>query len=206
MSSKARQSARDRATKAAAAAVEAQEANPIPTEVRLSNGIVLALKPIPPGIIERAADRLEKPTVPKVLLKDKGVEEENPGDPEYVAAMEAYQALRIETITNTMLLVGTAVQEIPEGLFGPEDIHDWPPDAELMEHLGVEVNIETKFDRYLSWLSLYAMAKQGDIWAVMAAVNRVAGIGEEDVRTAVASFRNREARRADRDVPAEAPG
>lgn len=203
--SKARQSSRGKAAKAATDQAAAQENGVLPTEITLSNGIVLALKPIPPGIVERAMDRLEKPKVPKVMLKDKGVEEENPGDPEYVAALEAYQALRTETATNAMLLVGTAVKEIPEGLFGPEDTVGWLPDAALMKHLGIVAETSNKFDRYLSWLVLYAMARQGDILAVMLVVNRVAGIGEEDVQAAVASFRNRAARRADRDVPAEAP-
>ena len=46
--------------------------------------------------------------------------------------------------------------------------------------------------------------EQVGIQAVMSAVNRMAGIGEEDVQAAVAGFRSRKARRADSGVPAEA--
>ena len=193
----------DEAERAAVDTAAALQDGNVPSEITLSNGIILALKPIPPGIIERSLARLEKPKVPRWKNPDKNVEEENPGDPEYVAALEAYQALRNKTAVNTLLLVGTAVKAIPEGLYGPEDVGHWF-DQELMAHLGVVANTETAFDRYLSWLELYAMAKQRDILEVISTVNRMAGIGEEDVRAAVAGFRSRKTRRADRDVPAEA--
>ena len=48
------------------------------------------------------------------------------------------------------------------------------------------------------------VAKQGDIVKVFAAVNRMAGIGEEDVQAAVAGFRSRKTRGADSGVPPEA--
>ena len=203
MTRKARQPTRDEPARAAVETAAAQQDGHLPSEITLSNGIVLALRPIPPGIIERALARLEKPKVPRWKNPDKEVEEENPGDPEYVAAVEAYQLQRNETAANTLFLVGTAVKEIPEGLLGPED--DGWLDAELMKHLGVEANTETAYDRYLAWLQLYAMAKQRDIWNTMAVVNRMAGIGEEDVRAAVAGFRSRKTRGADSDIPAEAP-
>ena len=204
MARKARQPTRSEPARAAVETAAAQQDGRLPSDITLSNGIVLALRPIPPGIIERALARLEKPKVPRWKNPDKDVEEENPGDPEYVAAVEAYQLHRNETAANTLLLVGTAVKEIPEGLHGPEEVGLWF-DQELMAHLGIEANTETTYDRYLSWLQLYAMARQGDILDVFAVVNRMAGIGEEDVRNAVAGFRSRKARRADSDVPAEAP-
>ena len=194
----------DEAERAAVDTAVALQDGRLPSEIVLSNGIVLALKPIPPGIIERSLARLEKPKVPRWKNPNKDVEEENPGDPGYVAAVEAYQLQRNETAANTLLLVGTAVKEIPEGLHGPEEVDRWF-DAELMAHLGIEANTETAYDRYLSWLQLYAMARQGDIVKIFATVNRMAGIGEEDVQAAVAGFRRRKTRGADSDVPAEAP-
>ncbi len=204
MTRKARQPSRSEPARAAVETAAAQQDGHLPSELTLSNGIVLALRPIPPGIIERALARLEKPKVPRWKNPDKDVEEENPGDPEYVAALEAYQLQRNVTAANTLLLVGTAMKEIPEGLYGPEEVGLWF-DQELMAHLGIEANTETNYDRYLAWLELYAMAKQGDILAVFSILNRIAGIGEEDVQAAVAGFRGRTARRADSDVPAEAP-
>ena len=193
----------DESVRAAVETAAALQDGDLPSEIALSNGIVLALRPIPPGIIERALARLEKPEVPQQEVPGKGVKEDNEADPGYVAALAAYQTQRNETAANTLLLVGTAAKEIPEGLYGPEEVDRWL-DADLMAHLGIEANLETAFDRYLSWLQLYAMAKQIDIVNVFAVVNRMAGIGEEDVRNAVAGFRRRKARGADSGVPAEA--
>jgi hypothetical protein len=182
--------------KAATAAAAAQQNGALPSELTLSNGIVLALRPIPPGIIERAIAHLEKPNVPMVVLKDKGGrKEENPGDPDYVDALAAHSRAVIETSTNVMLLVGTAIKSIPDGLYGPDD--DGWFDADLMGYLGVEAERKTKYDRYLSWLNLYGLACQEDVLEVLEAVTKMAGLGEEDVQAAVARFRSRKARRTD---------
>lgn len=188
MTRRAPKPTRDEAARAAAEAAAAQENGRLPSELTLSNGIVLALRPIPPGIIERAVARLEKPKVPRREVPGKGVEEDDPSDPEYVAAVAAHEAKAAEAATNTLLLVGTAIKEVPEGLYGPEEVDGWF-DKELMAYLGVEAEIGSKFDRYLSWLKLHAMANQQDILAVVSAVCKMAGIGEEDVQDAVARFR-----------------
>jgi hypothetical protein len=183
------------AAKAAAATAAAQQNGALPSELTLSNGIVLSLRPIPPGIIERAIARLEKPKVPKITLKDKGVEEENPNDPDYLDAVAVRERKVIETSTNVMLLVGTAIKSIPDGLCGPDG--DGWFDADLMGYLGVEAEMKTKYDRYLSWLNLYGLACQEDVLVVLSAVTKMAGLGEEDVQAAVARFRSRKTRRTD---------
>ena len=182
------------AAKAAADTAAAQQNGALPSELTLSNGIVLALRPIPPGIIERAIARLEKPKVPKITLQDKGVEEENPNDPDYLDAVAVRTSKVIETSTNVMLLVGTAIKSIPDGLCGPDD--SWF-DAEMMGYLGVEAEMKTKYDRYLSWLHLYGLACQEDVLEVLSAVTKMAGLGEEDVQAAVSRFRSRKTRRTD---------
>ncbi len=183
------------AAKAAAATVAAQQNGALPSELTLSNGIVLSLRPIPPGIIERAIARLEKPKVPKITLKDKGVEEENPNDPEYLDAVAIRERKVIETSTDVMFLVGTVIKSIPDGLCGPDD--DGWLDAEMMGYLGVEAEMKTKYDRYLSWLHLYGLACQEDVLVVLSAVTKMAGLGEEDVQAAVSRFRSRKTRRTD---------
>ncbi len=195
MSRATRRQADREPAKAAAAVAAAQENGALPSELTLSNGIVLSLRPIPPGIIERAIARLEKPKVPKITLKDKGVEEENPNDPEYIDALAIRERKVIETSTNVMLLVGTAIKSIPDGLYGP-DTDGWF-DAEMMGYLGVETEMKTKYDRYLSWLNLYGLACQEDVLVVLSAVTKMAGLGEEDVQAAVSRFRSRKARRTD---------
>jgi hypothetical protein len=182
------------AARAATAAAAAQENGALPSELILSNGIVLSLRPIPPGIIERAIARLERPKVPKITLKDKGVEEENPNDPEYLDALAIRERKVIETSTNVMLLVGTAIKSIPDGLCGPND--SWL-DTEMLSYLGVEAEMKTKYDRYLSWLNLYGLACQEDVLVVLSAVTKMAGLGEEDVQAAVSRFRSRKTRRTD---------
>jgi hypothetical protein len=187
-----------KARKAATAA--ASKNNRAPDRITLSNGIVLALKPIPPGYIERALEALEKPQPPVTKpFEGKDIEEANPADPEYTAALEAHSKLVIETGTNVLLLVGTGILSIPEGVYSPEG-DEWY-DPEITGYFGIEVDTTTKYDRYLSWLTMYALASQEDVVDVMAALTRRAGIGEEDAAAAVARFRRRKARRADRDVP-----
>lgn len=187
---------RPRRETAQAAAAAAEDNSGAPSEMTLSNGIVLTLRPIPPGIIERAVGNLKKPQPPKIKpFKDKDIEEENPDDPEYQAALATHQSKALETGTNVLLIVGTQIKSIPDGLLGPEE-NGWF-DADLMAYLGVEVLLDTKYDRYLSWLELYALASQTDVLKVLAAVTRRAGVGEEDTKAAVARFRGRKARRTD---------
>ena len=49
---------------------------------RLSSGVVLKIKPVPPLLIRQAVAKIKRPKPPVIFLEDKGVEEENPDDPE----------------------------------------------------------------------------------------------------------------------------
>ena len=164
--------------------------------VSLSNGIVLKLKPVPPFLARQAVISLQRPKPPVVFLEDKGREEENPNDPEYQRAIQEYEARQIELGLNVMLLVGTAVETVPKGCYGPDD-DEWLEDLAIV---GIEVDVERPRARYLAWLRYYALQSASDIALVTQALATGVGLTEEEVQATADSFRSRAERRADRRV------
>lgn len=186
------------------AAVEAVEsiAQPLVTEITLDNGVVLKLTPVPPFVAQQAVMNLKEPKPPVVDVgKGDGREEENPNDPNYLEEMNAYNVQVIETTTNAMLITGTEIASIPDGVQSPED-DDW---LDRIQFLGIEIERENKWARYIAWLRYYALSGPS-IARIIAELRKSVGLTEEEVDAAVKSFRNRAARRADKRLPSEAPG
>ncbi len=186
------------------AAVEAVEGavKPLVTEITLDNGVVLKLKPVPPFAAQHAVANLEEPKPPIVDVgKGKDREEENPNDPGYLEKMEAYSREVIETTVNAMLVTGTEIISVPDGVQSPED-DDW---LNRIQYLGIEVDGENKWARYVAWLRYCALSGPS-LTRIMAELRKSIGLNEEEVDIAVKTFRNRAERRADKRVSPEAPG
>ncbi len=166
--------------------------------VTLANGVVLAVKPVPPLLIRKAVGKIKRPTVPRAVL-DKGREEDNPGDPEYNAAMDEYAQLTFDAGANVMLAAGTRLLSVPEGIDKPED-DGW---LEILAAADFEPDLKNATSRYLSWLSYYAISSERDVVDVVMAVTKLSGVPESEVAKAVETFRGGEARGADNGVPAK---
>lgn len=185
---------------AAARVIEgAEEESKDTDEVTLSSGLVLTVKGVAPFLIQRAAQAIPRPEVPKVFIDEKGREEENPADPRYIEALQVWEAKTIEVATNIMFAAGTEVVSIPDGMHPPES-DDW---LELVTLFDDTVDVSTPKRRYLTWLSLYALSSAADVRETISAVAKKTGITEGEVAAVVAGFRNRAERRALGDVPAK---
>lgn len=152
--------------------------------VSTSKGLVLRVKPVPNMIIMEARNRMQEPKPPKVFIEDKGVEEENPLDPDYVAALNKFQYEQGLVGFTAMLAFGTEIVTRPTDVL-PPDSEEWSED--LHEIFGITVPSRGKA-RYAAWLRLYALIDP-DINKVLAAVRAKSGlVTEEAVKQAAENF------------------
>jgi len=184
----------NRVTQAATAAASASRAEETarPT-VTLSNGIVLALKPVPAMVIRAAVNRIPEPKVPKVYIQDKDREEENPDDPDYQRALAQHTEDTSMAAFEAVLLLGTSVVSVPANMERPEG-NEW---LSKLVTLGIGPDGDNPDERYLAWLQYYALTTARDIAALTAAGRDLAGVREEAVAQAVTSFPGEAARGAD---------
>jgi len=93
-----------------------------------------------------------------------------------------------------MLAAGTEIESVPRGIAKPES-NDW---LELMEVLGVDIDLDRPIARYLAWVRYVALATAADVTVITEAMSKGIGLTEEDVAATAESFRNRAVRRADK--------
>lgn len=151
----------------------------------MPSGVKLKIKRVGFFLINAASRHIEKPEVPKQFIEDKGREEENPMDPAYQDALREWAAQKSEAVQDVLLLKGTEIVDIPEGMEGP-DGDEWVAD---MRFLGIGIS-DDKRERYLQWMRLVAMRGEMDDYAeFMARIGRLNGVTEADVAEAAANFR-----------------
>lgn len=187
----AEQVVRDSA-EAAVAGVGMGDAAPVADRMTLTNGIVLKLKPVSGLLLRRASSQVPKPEVPMWENTEAGRMEPNPNHPDYVAALNDYTEAVGMAAMNVMFIIGTAVLEVPEG-FPTQESDTW---LEALQFLDIAVK-DNGPGRYLDWLKYVALADAEDLIALADAVARLSGLTENDVMSAVDSFRGREIRGAD---------
>lgn len=163
----------------------ADRAAPMVDRLTLTNGVILKIIPVPPLAMREVSIQVKPPVVPVVFIQDKGREEANPNDPDYIAAVIEHNMKQIEMLTNILLALGTKPIEIPEGVFKPED-EGW---LEQLEFLGIKIDTKNRLQRYLSWLRYYALASGNDISNVVRTIMQFSGTTEEEVAAVVHSFR-----------------
>ena len=184
-----------------AAAVEAARKTPVISEVELSTGVILAVKPVPLFLLRKAISQLTPPRIPRVFLEDKGREEENPDDPEYKDALVQFEQKSFDVAANVLLLLGTELKHCPEPI-QPLESEEWSRPLEALEIVSPS-ELDSPPRRYLAWLSYYVLSDPEDIARVVELVAKRSGVLESEVDTAVDSFRSRKVRRVDNRIPSE---
>lgn len=175
---------------AQAAASAIDNAVKAPRRITLSNGIVLQGKAVPRAVMLNVVKQVPIPAIPVVEVENPegGTRmEQNPNDPDYLAAVEAMHDARLEATYKAAYALGTMPVEIPEGVFPP----DSPGWIEELNAVGLEPDIATPTRRYLSWLQMYALQTQQDAVDAYTLTLASTGIIEREVIEAVAYFRNR---------------
>lgn len=171
----------------------------------LSNGIVLKIKSVPPFLVQAVQNEFKPPTPPKVYIDEKGRDEENPNDPEYLRLLVDLDRQQELAINDLFLAWGTEVLSVPEGYFKPEE-DDWMSLVEFAQNItGKEIHIDRndKVKRYLNWLRFYALETGGDIALATSLPMQLAGIREGEVEEVMESFRSLPERRTDSQTPVE---
>lgn len=173
-----------------------------PFVLTTSRGVIIKVRAMPNMMMAEARRKIKPPKVPTYYNKDKDVQEENPLDPEYVAAMQEYNT-RVGTMGATaMLAFGTEVLHLPSDV-QPAESNGWSDD--LKEILEIDVPEQGK-GRYAAWLRLYVLSDP-DLTAVMQAVGRASGIvRESEVEEAADSFRSDAEGDTAEGIPAGAEG
>lgn len=158
-------------------------------QILLSSGVILNLTSVPKTFIYEATRAFKRPKIPTYLNEEKGREEENPGDPDYLEALEMYAADVANAATDVALLRGTSIQEIPDDVIGP-DSEEW---IQEMEVLGLPMRDNPRA-RYMTWIKAIAAPLDNDINGLLEEVGRLTGVSESDVADAVERFRRITAR------------
>lgn len=168
-------------------------------KLTFSTGVVLKIKEVPAwGFVEiKKQMRPERPKVPIVHIEEKGRDEENPSDPDYIEATEAYNTKLTERLIDMIIILGTEFDSAEDGFPLPEE-DSW---AQKLTMVGLTVPEKTeKGERYLAWVKLCAAPSNEDFVSLLVACGRGAGVTEEDVAESMASFRDTEKRGADRNT------
>jgi hypothetical protein len=177
-------------------------------DFELSNGIILTLKPVPPFLLQAVMGEFKDPEVPVVFMQEKGRDEPNPNDPEYIKAMEEVSAKQDKAINDFLLSVGTDVKSIPEGYFPPES-DEWIKQIEFASEISganIYVDKENPIKRYLYWLRFYAIETGFDSAVINTIAYSLGGIREGEVQEVIDSFRSLPERRADTEPAIETIG
>lgn len=160
--------------------------------VEVSTGVVFSIKDVPLMAIEAIKKKVnrERPKPPVNWIESKAREETNYDDPDYKAEMEEWNGRLTLEIYDGLIMLGTKADSVPEGFPKVED--DWDAEYKI---IGIEIH-KNGSGRYLDWVKFCAAPGQDDILKLMTACGRKAGVREEDVKEASATFRDKQERGA----------
>lgn len=156
-----------------------------PLEYKTRTGALLRLKKVNKLIVAEASKKIRMPKVPIWMNPDKGREEENPNDPDY---LESVQNAKIEQgmlIYSIYLAYGTEVISLPASI-DPLDSTDWSDELSMIAGIDIP-NVGRS--RYVAWMK-YKVIDDEEMNILITRIMRVSGaIKEEDVQKVMDSFR-----------------
>lgn len=161
-----------------------------PTIYVTEKGITLKLSKISRLLVVDIAKKVVLPKPPVMFIEEKGRQEENPADPDYLEALQDAEYKRGMATIGAYLTLGTKVLTLPiddkgNCLISGPDSTEW---SELLADAGMEVP-EKGRARYLAWLKYYALTDT-ELNDLILAITRLSGVtAEEDVKTIKESFR-----------------
>ena len=154
----------------------------IPTELTLECGATLSIRKPPPMLIPKIMESVNKsdqvPSVPKVFNEGKDRDEENPNDPDYVAAMNVWNANAGMRVLNALVVSCLKIKEL-------NDAYD--PDGEDFKDFLYAIELEPadgRAARFIQWFHTYAVVRE-EFHQLTQWLMQLAGVGEEDVAEAM---------------------
>ena len=158
------------------------------------SGLKLKLKKVSRYIALEIGNKIPVPDVPTWVNEDKGREEENPNDPDYLKAVQKANYDRAMLVTTSTIALGTEITTLPTDMVGPDD-DEW---LEVLEALDIQVEVKNKRLRYCAWLKYIGLPNGTEFDELTMKVLRYSGlVSEEDVQKAQDSFRSSSNGKAD---------
>lgn len=140
--------------------------------VILSTGVRARIRAVSSSLIAEVAMRVPDPDIPRWLNPDKGREEENPNDPEYLRALTQANILRNQAAADAAIMFGV---ELVEPL--PEDGWDFK-----LRLIGIEVP-EDPIGREFAYKKYVAVGVLD-----MLDIQRAAGVSQMEAASALQAF------------------
>ena len=148
--------------------------------IELSTGVVLMGKAAPPLALVKVMAAFKRPEVPTFRDDNIGRDIPNPDDPDYLKAVQAYEAESSSAMMNTMIIFGTEIHKTPRNFQKPSD-NVW---IEEYEAVGLTAWRKNDTWRYLNWVLFKAAPKAEDVQAIQEVVGRLSGVPENAVQDA----------------------
>jgi hypothetical protein len=156
-----------------------------PDSVVLSTGVVIRIKKVPIQFFRMQINKIKKPHPPSIYIESQNRHEENPNDPDYIEAYEAYENGLFDKSINLLLGLGTDVESLPNGFYGPGDDR-WIEELKMYDE-ELEIDSRPK-PRYWLWLQFWAAPSQEDLSGLLNAVRAKMGVTQEEVEQALDTF------------------
>ena len=164
-------------------------------KITMSTGVAFKIMDIPLMVFDSINKKMrkERPQIPVCYIEGKDREELNPNAPEYLIAMEDWEAELNAKLLDASIVLGIQVHRLPEDFPKPEDT----PWAEKLKRLDIDISDDSD-DRLLAWIKFCAAPTVKDLNSLILACSRNIGVTEEDLASSAELFRNRKERRAGR--------
>jgi hypothetical protein len=172
---------------------ESEEGKAGKETVRLSSGVVVRTKPIPPLLISNFVAKAEPPKIPEIWDEDRERSIPNPNHPDYLEALERYRFLLGAKVLDLLIMAGTSIEEVPDEVSSIEDT-EWEAIYALLNEDPIPSSGPR---RYLAWMQTVAILTTEDIELVRGLSMQGSTLTEEDVAAATKGFRSLQVREAD---------
>jgi hypothetical protein len=168
--------------------VEREEAVKEPESdlITLSNGVVLEAVGVPPLLAQKIEAKFKYPRVPKTFNEDKGRDEENPLDPNYLAQCEEIDEQKNMALIDLLVGLGTRIKTMSSSVPKLEET-EWR--EEIAFYLQEEIPTSPKA-AYLYWVKYVLVAETADLQQIARKVTRKMGVSEGAVGNALTELKS----------------
>lgn len=153
-------------------------------EIRvLSTGYRIKMNAVSASLIDEVQAKVKDPKIPTFFNEEKGREEENPSDPEYLDALKESERKRMNAVLDTLVLFGV---DLIDGI--PED-NTWTNKLKFMERrcqLDLsEFDLDDPFDKEFVFKKYIAVGANDLI-----EIGKKAGLRGKQIADAAKTFQN----------------
>jgi hypothetical protein len=114
----------------------------IPTEpIKLSTGYWALITPVSAPLIDEASSRVPEPRPPTVFVDDKGREEENPNDPDYLRELERLDVERSMAAIDVIIMMGIDLVNEDGTPYEIDENGKWRKQLKMLQKMG-RLNLE----------------------------------------------------------------